>query len=461
MALDDVVDDRAELALLVLVDQVGLVLAHDRLVGRDDHHVELVDRVELRRLGVGGAGHARQLPVHAEVVLERDRGEGLVLLLDGDALLGLDRLVQAVGPAPPRHLAAGELVDDDDLAFLVDEVVDLVLVERVRAQRLADVVVQRQVLGIVEVVDREDLLDALDALVGQHRRVGLLVDRVVDLALEARDDLVDLDVEVGRLLGRARDDERGPGLVDEDRVDLVDDRVVEAALDHAVRRRLHVVAQVVEAELVVLAVGDVAVVVLLALEILEAVHDHAGGQAEEPVEPAHPLRVAARQVVVDRDDVDALAGQRVEVTGQGRDQRLAFTGAHLGDPARVQDHAADQLDVVVAHPERALAALADHRERLRQDLVERGALVEPALEVGGHPAELRVRLLLHRRLELADPGDEGLELLELALVLAAEQFLEEAHALHRIGRGSRVLARRGRSRHREPRGSRHRKSSIR
>ena len=45
-------------------------------------HVEVVDLAELGRLGLGGAGHARQLVVHAEVVLEGDRGEGLVLALD-------------------------------------------------------------------------------------------------------------------------------------------------------------------------------------------------------------------------------------------------------------------------------------------------------------------------------------------------------------------------------------------
>jgi hypothetical protein len=39
-----------------------------------------------------------------------------------DAFLGLDGLVQAVGPAPARHQAAGELVDDDDLAVLHDVV---------------------------------------------------------------------------------------------------------------------------------------------------------------------------------------------------------------------------------------------------------------------------------------------------------------------------------------------------
>ena len=90
---------------------IGLLVGIDR-------DVELVDLVELRRLGVGGAGHAGQLLVHAEVVLEADRRQRLVLFLDLDAFLGLDRLVQAVGPAAARHLAAGELVDDDDLAVL-------------------------------------------------------------------------------------------------------------------------------------------------------------------------------------------------------------------------------------------------------------------------------------------------------------------------------------------------------
>ena len=39
----------------------------------------------------------------------------------------------------------------------------------------------------------------------------------------------------------------------------------------------------------------------------------AGAQAEEAVEPAHPLGVARGEVVVDRDDVHALALERVQV----------------------------------------------------------------------------------------------------------------------------------------------------
>ena len=90
---------------------------------------------------------------------------------------------------------------------------------------------------------------------------------------------------------------------------------------------------------------------------------------------AHPLGVAAGQVVVDRDDVDALAGERVQVGRQRRDERLAFAGLHLGDAAAVQHHAADELHVEVPHVEHAAAGLADDARRLGQQVVERLALV--------------------------------------------------------------------------------------
>ncbi len=76
---------------------------------------------------------------------------------------------------------------------------------------------------------------------------------------------VDLVVSVGGFLGRARDDERGARLVDQDAVDLVDDREVELALHELVAVELHVVAQVVEPELVVGPVSDVGRVGLLPL----------------------------------------------------------------------------------------------------------------------------------------------------------------------------------------------------
>ena len=199
-----------------------------------------------------------------------------------------------------------------------------------------------------------------------------------------------------------------------------------AALHHVLEPVLHVVAQIVEAELVVGAVGHVARIGGLALVVLQAVHDGADGQPEETVDLAHPLGVALGEVVVDRDDVHALAGERVEIDRERRDQRLAFAGLHLGDPALVQDHAADQLHVEMALAERALGRLAAGREGRNQDVVERLAGGELLAELRGARAQRvvgeRFELLL-QRVDLVDPRSIGLD---ASLVGRAEQLAEEA-----------------------------------
>ena len=131
------------------------------MVGRDDHDVELVNVEEFRRLGFGGAGHARQLVVHAEVVLQGDGGEGLRLGLDSDAFLGLNRLVQAVGIPASRKDTAGELVDNHHFAVL-DDILDILFVERVGPQEL----VNGMHLFRAFAVDPVDIVGASLALLG-------------------------------------------------------------------------------------------------------------------------------------------------------------------------------------------------------------------------------------------------------------------------------------------------------
>src|SRR3546814_8120324 len=77
---------------------------------------------------------------------------------------------------------------------------------------------------------------------------------------ELEDHLVDADIELGLVVGRTRDDQRRARLVDQDRIDLVDDAEVEFAVDHLLTVELHIVAEVIEAELVVRRIGDVAVI---------------------------------------------------------------------------------------------------------------------------------------------------------------------------------------------------------
>ncbi len=313
----DLVGDGGELFRLAAVDDVGMNRALQRLVRGHADDVELVDFPEFAGLGEGGARHAADLVVQLEEVLQRDRGERLRFLLDRDAFLGLDGLVQAVAPMAARHEAAGELVDDHHLAVL-DDVVHVALVEVMGLERVVDQVRPLHVAGRVEAFDAGQPLGLANAFVGEVGGVLFLLDFEVDVLLELAGDLVGTRVLRDIIFGRAGDDERRAGFVDEDVVDFVDDREVERALRLLLVLRImlivaaggdpHVVAEIVEAEFVVRAVGDVAGVRLLALVGFHAALNRADGEAEAGVERAHPFHVAAGQVVVHRDDVDRATG---------------------------------------------------------------------------------------------------------------------------------------------------------
>ena len=343
-------------------------------------------------------------------------------LADRDPLLRLHRLVQAVRPAPTGHGPAGELVDDDHLAA-PHQVVHVAVVEGVGAQGRVEVMEEHHVGGVVErfvAAEQpflaEQLLHPAVAGLGEVGLTCLLVHEIVAgnvvlfvrgltlLALELRDQAVDAQVKLRALLRRPGDDERRPGLVDEDRIDLVDDGVDEARLRLFDQREGHVVPQVVEAELVVGPVDDVGPVRLALLGRGLARHHDPHRHAEEPVDLSHPVRVSPGEIVVDGDDVDAVPPEGVEVGGEGRDEGLPLPGAHLRDTALVENHAADELHVEVAHLERTPPGLPHDRERLRDQGLERLPGRPPAAQGLGDPLELRIVAALQTRLELVDRG---------------------------------------------------------
>ena len=192
----------------------------------------------------------------------------------------------------------------------------------------------------------------------------------------------------------AGDDQRHPRFVDQDEVGLVDDGVVERALDDVGGLDDGVVAEEVEAGLLRGDVRDVGGVGRLPARAIEVFGHRGGGEAEEPVGRAHPGGIAARQVVVGRQDVDTPARQRVERRRHHRHERLALAGRELREPALMEGDGGHHLDVERPHAERAGAGLAGEREHLGQQVVERSARggraagrLEPRSQLGvGQPA---------------------------------------------------------------------------
>ena len=99
----------------------------------------LVNLGKLRRLRFGGTGHAGQFFIHAEVVLNRNRGNGLRLLFDDDALLGLQGLVQSIAIAAAGQHAAGKLVHNEHFPVL-HHIFHIFFKQGIAPEQLADVV---------------------------------------------------------------------------------------------------------------------------------------------------------------------------------------------------------------------------------------------------------------------------------------------------------------------------------
>src|SRR5579875_3450681 len=255
----DLLDNGLEFSLLCAVDQVGQVLSNHLLVGRSDHYIHLIDLMQLFGLGQRGTGHTGQLLIEAKVVLEGDGGQRVVLALYLDALFGLDGLVQTFAIAPTNHLTACELIDDNNLAIF-DNIVLVALEKNLGLDGVFHVARQVDVGLIIDVLHTGQAFDLFDAALGQHNGAQFLIDGIVGFRLERSGPACELDVHIGRFLALAGDNQRRACLVDQNIVYLVNDGIVKAALHHLVKRRDHVVAQVVEAELVIGAVGDVGLI---------------------------------------------------------------------------------------------------------------------------------------------------------------------------------------------------------
>ena len=391
-AFFDEVDDCFEFFDRGAIDFVMLIVPDTGHVGVHLNDVQLIDVAEFRRFGHRRTGHAGELFVEPEIVLEGNRGKGLVFVLDLDPFLGFERLVQPFGVAPSFHHPPGKLVDNKDLIVL-DDVIGVDLEQGMRLERLVDVVDHCNVGDIVQrraffeqPVFAQQRFNFLGPRFVQGDGLVLFVLFVI-LGADFRDHGVDTPVHFRGIIGRAGDDQRGPRFVDQDAVDFIDNGVIDA-LDHLVEPEIHVIAQIIEAELVIGAIGHVGRISRVTFRLVQPMNDAPDREPEEFIDLAHPGGVALRQVIIDRYDVHALARQGIEIDRQRGHQRLAFTGLHLGDGATAEDHAAHQLDVEMTLTQGAFGRFTDRREGVVQQIVEGFARFKASAQPIGSCANL-------------------------------------------------------------------------
>src|SRR6266536_527078 len=185
----------------------------------------------------------------------------------------------------------------------------------------------------------------------------------------------------------SRNDQRRPGFVYEHAVGLIDDCVVQATMEKPTRARAGAgqafdgqldsagspgqddsIPQVVERDFLVGAVGHVTAIGGAAFFRVDAMDDESYGQAEGFVYGSHPLRVSPGKIVVHRDDVHRNARKGGRTSRQGRRQRFALPGLHLGDHPPQHHLPTHELDVKMRLAELTPRCFTDERKRARDSL---------------------------------------------------------------------------------------------
>ena len=220
---------------------------------------------------------------------------------------------------------AGELVNNDHLS-IPDHVLLVTGFHYLGAQGVFHVVDQVEIFRLIKVGGVGPLLHLGNAVLGQRNGLGAVIDGVVLFGLQPGHQLGESLVVLDRFRGRPADDQRCPGLVDQDVVHFVHDGEIQFPLHTLRGLEGHIVPKVIKTKFVVGPVGDVRLVGLRTADpsqelepvgwvcefrivdvrgvVLEARH----GQAQSVVDRPHPHRIPPRQVVVHRHYVDTVAG---------------------------------------------------------------------------------------------------------------------------------------------------------
>ena len=427
----DLLDERDLLVGGGRVEAVGPVLADARPVRRDHRDLQRVELGELLGDGHRRAGHAAPDRVAPDQLLDGDRVEDLAAGRGLQRLLRLDRGLQAVRPALQQRHPPPRLADQLHRA-VADDVVHVAVQQDLGVQRHVHRGEGAQVLGRVQ-VDAEDALHLLGARRGELDVARLLVGGVVQAGPQPPDE-VGVPGLGGVEVGGAREDERDHRLVHQHRVGLVDQRDGGLRLHEVLRGGGEPVPQQVEPDLADRRVRHVRPVRLAPLAGRGGLPDPAGRHAHQPVQRAHPLGVAAREVVVDRHHVHPVPAQRVPGGGQGSGEGLALTGRHLRDVPGQQGQRPDELHVVGPLPERPAGGLAPERAQFREVLL--------LAEDGHGGGQLLVRQLPDAGLappRLLHHGAEGREVDAARLLHEPPQAVTQRHGAAQV-QGSRVLS---------------------
>ena len=149
---------------------------------------------------------------------------------------------------------------------------------------------------------------------------------------------------------RSGDDKRRSGIVNQDRIDLIDYCIVVFSLNDFPSVATHIVSQVVKTKFVVCAISDVRIVGTTSLfRIGFMLVNTIDAQSVELKQHSHPFAVSFCQIVIDSYHMDTLSRKSVKVNRQGCNESFSFSCCHFCNFSLMKHRSSYELHIVMHH----------------------------------------------------------------------------------------------------------------
>ena len=183
------------LFFFIKVNDVLIILTDNLSRRRDADNIEFINFLEFLGFGIRCTRHTRKFLIHAEIILEGNRGQSLAFGLNFHALFGLNRLMQTIRPAAAMHHTPRKVINNDNFAVLND-IVLIEFIKRMSLQSLVHVMQIFDIFRVINIIDFQMTFEFLNTRFIQGHALILLVNGIIFIALEERHEFINFFIKI-------------------------------------------------------------------------------------------------------------------------------------------------------------------------------------------------------------------------------------------------------------------------
>ena len=333
----------------------------------DDSHV--IDFTEFILFSLTSTSHTWQFLVHTEHILVSDWGRCLRFFLNWHTFFCLNGLVEPIWETTSFHGTTCKLVDDKNFLLRTYHIVDIMQHDVVGTKGIVNIVSQGNVVNIIQVVQVEEFFSLVNTWVIQTNCFCWNINRIIIFSQCLNKSIRTMIQLISFWTYRTWYNQWCTSFIDKNRVNLIDQGIVQWTLYHVFLTNNHVITKIVETYLWVGWVSDVTIISFTFFSWWFGWKVNPYWQTKPTIKLTHFSRITLWKVFVNGDNVYTFTWNSIQVDRHCRSKGFPFPCTHLRYVTMVKHNTTHNLHTIWEKSKDTFRSLTNNRKCLRQELI--------------------------------------------------------------------------------------------